>query len=356
MVIGLLAMTPAVAAQDGATQDGAIISVALDGSGDHDSIAAAIDAATDGDTILIAPGTYDEVLVIDEDIRLVGDGDRADVIVSPTAERIDEAVSAARFEDRIPFAVRVTGAAPTFAGLSLDMPPETGVTLIVTGGDPTVIDVSIDGAESLLIDGEPTFRDAHIDTYFAVRGASPTVEDSELTGHASVDGPGRTVIRGSILHDGTSASADAVGAYEDNHVLGVALEVDTGSDMLVSGNLVEGVQGSPAIEVRDPGSSAQVIGNTVRDSVIGIAVDSDEPGSTVSGNTIEDVRIGIHVDSESSVVVEDNTIESTTRGIVLEGDGPRITGNVICGEGAAIDIRHGSPAIGSNQICEALEP
>jgi hypothetical protein len=55
-------------------------------------------------------------------------------------------------------------------------------------------------------------------------------------------------------------------------------------------------------------------------------------------------------------MVEDNTIESTTAGLVLQGDGARIAGNTICGEGVAIDIRNGSPTIGSNTVCAALEP
>ena len=94
----------------------------------------------------------------------------------------------------------------------------------------------------------------------------------------------------------------------------------------------------------------------MRDSQIGIAIDSDEPGSRVFGNTIEGARIGIHVDSDSRVPVEDNRIESTTTGIVLQGDGPQLSGNTVCGDGTAIDIRNGSPTIGSNEVCEALEP
>ena len=53
MIVGLLAITASgVVAQEGAT-----ITVAQDGSGDHDTISAAVDAANAGDTVLIEPGT-----------------------------------------------------------------------------------------------------------------------------------------------------------------------------------------------------------------------------------------------------------------------------------------------------------
>ena len=350
MIVGLLAITASgVVAQEGAT-----ITVAQDGSGDHDTISAAVEAATAGDTVLIAPGTYNELtIILDEDLRLVGDGDRSEIVVSPSAELVAEAADSRLSQEPPPAVIRVTAGAPSIERLTLQ---GGGRSLVVEGGSPTFTDVVFEGGDVELILGEPVFRESLIGVYFAVRGASPTVEDSELTGHASVDGPGRTIIRRSTLHDGTSASANATGVYEDNHFVGVQLAVDTGSDMLVRGNLVEGVDAIPAIEVRNPGSSAENIGNTIRDSVIGITVDSDEPGSSVVGNTIEGVRIGIYVDSDSPVPVADNAIDSTTAGIVLGGDGPEISGNTICGEGTAFDIRNGSPSIGSNEVCEALEP
>ena len=40
--------------------------------------------ATDGDTIVVRPGVYDEQLVISNDITIRGDGDRADVVISPS--------------------------------------------------------------------------------------------------------------------------------------------------------------------------------------------------------------------------------------------------------------------------------
>ncbi|MCL1598902.1 MAG: right-handed parallel beta-helix repeat-containing protein, partial [Actinomycetia bacterium] len=215
------------------------------------------------------------------------------------------------------------------------------------------------GADILMEAGSPIFRDSVIDAYFAVRGASPTVEDSEILGHASVDGPGRTVIRRSTLWEGTSASADATGSYEDNLFIGAALVVDTGSDMTVSGNTIRDiVDGEAGIEVVGDGSSAVIVGNTVENAKLGISIEvSDGPESSVVGTTIRDVRVGITVDSDGATRVEGNTItEASNFGIVLEGGQPTVSGNTICASDQAFKVLGGAdPDFVSNEVCESRE-
>ncbi|MFV2064668.1 MAG: hypothetical protein ACC726_14335, partial [Chloroflexota bacterium] len=48
--------------------NGTEYTVAADGSGDFGTIAEAVAAAVDGDTVLVQPGTYTEAIVIDKDI------------------------------------------------------------------------------------------------------------------------------------------------------------------------------------------------------------------------------------------------------------------------------------------------
>jgi pectin methylesterase-like acyl-CoA thioesterase len=57
----------------------------LVGNGGFASIQDAVDAAVDGDTILIAAGTYAENVVVDEAITLIGMGGATSVIIDPAS-------------------------------------------------------------------------------------------------------------------------------------------------------------------------------------------------------------------------------------------------------------------------------
>lgn len=348
LAIGLMGSTGAsIYAQGGDT-----ITVALDGSGDHVSIHEAVAAADDFDTVLLGPGRYEGGFLIDKPITLAGSGSRDDVVIDPAPG--GELTWDAPWGDQVPTAAQVIDADAVIEHLSFESSGDQ-IGLLLDGGAPLLRDVSISGNDLVMVSGEPVFRDASIDAYFAVRGASPTVEDSEIAGHASVDGPGRTIIRRSTILGGTSASADATGSYEDNLFIGQPLEVDSGSDMLVSGNTVRDIEDNEAaILVIGDGSSAEIIGNTVEGAAIGISVKSNEPASSIVGNTIRDVRVGIHVDSRADTRVEDNEIvDASTFGILLQHGHPLVTGNRICGPTQPFEFRDGAdPRLGTNVVCE----
>lgn len=346
--IALLVGSTAVAAQDGTT-----LHVAQDGSGDFETIIAAIAAAEPGDTVLVAPGTYTDGFVIDKPLTLSGDGPREGIVIAPAAAA--DARHEAPWGEMIPVGVYVDQADVTFEHLTFELEGDY-LGMLLDGGASLLEDVAVTSNEIVMPRGEPTFRDAYIDSYFAVRGASPTMEDSELVGHASVDGPGRTVIRGSTLHGGTSASAEAVGVYEDNLFTGGQLAVDTGSDMLVRGNTVRDIGANQAgILVVDDGSSAEILDNLVERAAIGISVESSGPGTIVVGNTIRDVRVGIHAESATETRIEDNDIDGArTFGILLQGGTPIVLGNRICDTDQAFELRGGAePQLGTNEVCEA---
>lgn len=343
------------AADVGAQEAADAIVVAPDGSADHASIPEAIAAAEPGGVILLSPGTYEEGFLVDKAVTLRGDGPREEIIIAPAAGT--EVTHEAPWGEVIPVGVYVDQADVTFEHLTLTFGDEY-LGLLLDGGTSILEDVSVSGSEIVMPRGEPTFRDSRIESYFAVRGASPTVEDSELLGHASVDGPGRTVIRRSTLRAGTSASGDAVGAYEDNLFIGHQLAVDSGSDMVVRGNTVRDIGDNQAgILVVGDGSSAEIMGNTVEGAAIGISVDSSEPVSSIVGNTIRDVRVGIHVESDAPTRIEDNDISGAQAfGILLQRGAPVVAGNRICDTEQALELRGGAePLLGTNEICEDEE-
>ena len=59
------------------------LSVAADGSGDHTTIQAAVDAARAGTVVRIAPGEYAERISIDKPLPLIGAGWEQTVLTSP---------------------------------------------------------------------------------------------------------------------------------------------------------------------------------------------------------------------------------------------------------------------------------
>lgn len=61
----------ATAPFDDRTDQNDVVTVAADGSAEYDSIQAAVDAAGDGDTVRVRPGTYRESVTIDRNLTLV---------------------------------------------------------------------------------------------------------------------------------------------------------------------------------------------------------------------------------------------------------------------------------------------
>jgi len=56
--------------------------------GDHPTITDAINAASPGDRILVRPGLYEEGLVIDKPLEIIGEGDRAEVVVEALGKNV----------------------------------------------------------------------------------------------------------------------------------------------------------------------------------------------------------------------------------------------------------------------------
>ncbi len=75
IVLGIFVLTLAAKESSGDT-----IIVAQDGNGDYDTIQDAIDNATEGDTIRVYEGTYQENVVINKTVNLIGNGSEATTI------------------------------------------------------------------------------------------------------------------------------------------------------------------------------------------------------------------------------------------------------------------------------------
>ena len=396
LVITLLAtaaITAPVAAQDGSTH-----TVAQDGSGDFDTVGAAIEAAADGDTVLISPGRYEQSLVLDKSLTLAGNGPREEIVIALEAE--PERSPLYDFDyymhERGPAPVYAEGVDLVIEGLSIEGKGDEWPSLWVRGGNLQVSDLDTD-------------------EFIAVRdGATATIEGSRF-GEIGLAETGEVLIRDNEFRGGF-AEAGSVGSVEDNVIVDHPFYIQSGSDFTISGNTIDNPESS-GVEVLEPGSVGRIIdndisagwvavliefpesvlveGNTIKGGDVGVVVlESDTvvrdndisaerevglytmgDGVLVEDNTISGGRIGMQldvqweelpdhvVDLDQRTRIEGNSIEGASYfGVVIEGDvpagssGPSLEGNTICAEREPLKIvGEPDPSIGTNDICQIAE-
>ena len=234
------------------------------------------------------PGTYDESITIEKDITLAGDGDVEDIVIRVAADAAalpDEIAPLCRMgctgTAGAQFGIYLAETSATVSDLTILGLPFT-VAVVVHGGAPTlerlVIDIeggparsTVDAARhGLVVDhGSAAYlRDITHEGWMTVdRGASPTIEDSDLLD---------TCI--AIWGEGTAA------VFRKNTVTacpnGFAFDVAHGAIPLIEGNDISGGQdGFPVIGVSRgtaDGTHAVIKGNTIHgasDSTSGVLVE-----------------------------------------------------------------------------------
>jgi parallel beta-helix repeat protein len=327
--------------------------VAADGSGGFSTIAEAVAAAAEGDTVLVRPGTYVEAIVIDKDITLAGDGDREDIVIrapedGPTTYY--DAVGVYQFDPAYILLVDDSQAEVrglTFAGA------QAGV--VVEAGSPTLTNLVFDGNEfGLLIHS----------------GSMAKLTDSLLTVGGIEFAASEPIIEGNDLRDGAGIMdvfSTGDGTVIRDNVL-TAGRIEVGGSPLIEGNTVTGPGsvGISSMNVEGPAGAPVIRNNTIRDSRSGIQVGSggDYGGSggsgpdaaaalpEVIGNDISAELNAISVNWTDAMISENN-IHDSWNGIVLFGSGSaEITGNEIDVEWVGIDIgKDTSPSVDGNSIC-----
>ena len=286
--------------------------VSADGSTDHDTISAAIEAAAPYDQILIAPGTYVEALVLDKDIVIAGQGDGSDVVIEPPKklQRRNVGFEEEAFE----------------------------VLIYAEDSDVSVHDVSLGevvGYGIAVVGGSADIRGVVSQDEIAVRGASPvTVTGSDLLA-LWVDGPGEVLARGNTLHEGALVLGGAHATFEDNEVRNFPIVADGGASITVTGNTFTPADDDVGVVVVDPESAGHITDNHFSGGWVGVILEFPVE-TTVEDNRFEGLVEGIVV-VESGAVVRDNTFTGTTDyGVHTVGEGMTVEGNVI--EGSRVGL------------------
>lgn len=324
---------------------GATHVVATDGSGQYSTIAEAVEAASDGDTISVQPGTYVEAILIDKNITLTGDGPVEDIVIT----------------------------APEGGPTSGGDPSDFYALLLQDAGDATVSGLTFRGEPSIVV----------------VSGGSPTIQDSTFAAVGWAFGTRGLSFGGSSIHVNDGSTATIVGnSLVDGGPVGVFGESTPtvsnntfsggphiflssfGDGTVIADNKIDGTL-RRAINVSDAGE-VEITGNTISDPgsegirlKAGSALVAD---NEVSGAGTGIVAIGLArvravanlltgndtgINGSGFDLVRDNELRDGQVGMVLGGEGPLVEGNVVEGH-EAVGIRIGpgsSPTLSANRVC-----
>jgi parallel beta-helix repeat protein len=376
--LALLALSVIVADTDPAPPDeaaGVTHIVAVDGSADYTTIEAAVDAAGEGDTILVRPGTYTEAIVVDKDLTLSGDGPREDIVITAPEDGPSWEVDFRGLQD--PYAIVVDHADVTLSGLTFR---GERARIFIDGGSSALEGLYLDGVGRLftgsgavtgavVINGDTTaeVRDTVVQSggdISAYEHADVIIEGNELIDGPTISGvfgPASIISGNQITGEGIQGIVflgDTRARFEGNTIIDRENAIASGFGISVGGvNHAPVIEGNAisrarvAINLVGP-HDALVRGNTLTDNDMGISLSRID--ATIDGNTITGEGAGIVVASGGAPTISGNTIDVTGRGLVLAwGTQPIVEGNVVCGADGSIIVDDGAePVLGDNETCE----
>jgi len=260
------------------------------GRADHTTIAAAIAAARPGDRIMVRPGFYQESLVIDKPVEVIGDGPVSAITVQARGSDVVRFTAPAGRVSNLTLrqaggavgrAVNITRGRLVLEGC--DLSSHSGVCIAIHGGaDPRIRGNRISNG-----------KNAGVYVYGSGLG---TVEDNDITGNTRagvwIGSGGNPTVRGNRISNGK-----AVGVYVYVSGLGTIEDND------ITGNVKSGI-------VILSGRNPTVRGNRInRNGGWGIRI-SLLGGGTVERNDLSANKLGalhIGIGSRSKVTQRDNT-------------------------------------------------
>lgn len=329
--------------------------------GDYATIQAAVDAAGDGDEVIVGPGTYRETVLVQVGVVLRGpglDGETAHIegdgsggvvrfVDAPAAVFEGFEVSGAG-QGAMDALILLDGSSPDIRGNLLNGPAPIGV-LASQDSDP-----HIEGNRFLALDSAVVLSGA----------ADPTIADNMFANSATV-----------AIHIGEGCSATILdNTFQDNDQ---DIQCDRSNAPWLQGNLFEAAF---LDSVTVTGTSPTVLDNTFRGALgVGLRIASgaypDVEGNWFDGNAAgiqtteaspsitsnwftRNTDAAILVSGRSYPTIYQNVFQDNHDGVVLEGSvatgdaSPHILNNtIVSGTGAGIRcVDQAYPAIGNNII------
>ncbi|HUV04405.1 MAG TPA: right-handed parallel beta-helix repeat-containing protein [Armatimonadota bacterium] len=257
--------------------------------GDYTTITAAIEAAQPGDRILVRPGRYEEGLVIEKPLEIIGDGDRDDITVWAVGK---DALLFQTTMGRVSnLTLRQVGEGDWY-----------GVDIAQGRLELEDCDISSESLACVAIHGgaDPRLRrnrvhDGKRSGVFVYENGQGTLEDNDIFGNASagvgIKTGGNPILRRNRIYHGrgggVSVYENGRGTLEDNDIFGNAhdgIAISKGGDPTLRRNRVNG-NGFRAVCVYD-GGGGDFEDNDLRDSAGGAWEISDDsmPNVKRAGN------------------------------------------------------------------------
>lgn len=273
-LLGILVLTTAILSLVVASAAGAGTTRSVCSSGcSYSTIQAAIDAASDGDTIAVGAGTYTEQLTDTKSLTLVGAG-AAQTVIAPVS------------------------LIPDAAGMR---------SIVRIGGSPSVSSE----VSGFTIRGPVAALDAGV---MVCDGATANIHDNavrDIRESVALSGAQRGIAirvgRQALAMTGNATIADnVITGYQKG---GIVVD-NAGSNAVISGNTVTG-EGPTAVTAQNGiqvsrGATASISGNTISannytpGSNIGAGMLLYQPGSvTVGPNTVNGDEVGLWTDTQS---------------------------------------------------------
>ncbi|MFC5766170.1 right-handed parallel beta-helix repeat-containing protein [Actinacidiphila bryophytorum] len=292
------------------------------------SIQAAVDAAADGDTVLVMPGTYRESVQITRNVTLEGVGSGLVTITAPAGQGVQAAPAAPS---------PAPGTAPAAA-------PVTGP----TGTQSAAAAATPNGTASAA--AKPGAAQSHTSTTGAdmpAAGASGAGKSDAGKSDAGKSDAAKTETSTTVTGTTTQAACAAAGhgicvTGADGHALtAVRIESVTVTGFRANGIDVSGTDGMVVrrVTVKNNGQQGisqekstravlrdnEAVGNGQSGIFVSNFVNAeggalDTRGTVIAGNTLSGNRIGVTVRRARVLAVENNTVTGNCGGVFVVGD------------------------------------
>jgi len=294
--------------------------------GDYSTLTEALIAAKPGTRILVRPGLYNEGVVIDKPVEIVGDGEKADIVFEVSGKNVILFKSSMGRVANL--TLRQTGGGDWFCvnlpqgRLDLEDCDIAGQSracvAIHEGADPRV-------RRNRIHDG----KDSGVMVYANGRG---TLEDNEIFGNTragvGISGGGNPTLRRNRIYggkdDGVLVHTNGQGILEDNDIFGNAfagVEIREGSNPTLRHNRIHGGNNTGVLVQKDGQGTLEandIFGNASSGVVI-----KEGGNPSLRRNRIHDGKAsGVYVHTNGQGILEDNEIFGNARaGVAIMGGG-----------------------------------